>query len=302
MAHSTVFWKGALLLAPLALSIAAESAETPPPQAGYTTSNLREPVFDVAETAVRSVKLNNWLNENYASLDEARMISTRERLFYLIDSQIKHNFARTQRVLPAGSDLQLATLFSWAEKLGVYGGNLVFNQVRPDTMKPEPALMELPPGIRLSLHGDLFKLESDSGWQVSFPYYFMIGRVHDMPPKDGARTQLIMISTGAARDTSTTGHSQATLMLLYSPGTALAEFKSFWQPRIPIHSDDESVALGVRDLTSQRNFDEKLKLHREMVAWSTSKGAYGVIYAGNEGTYQWNRPHFIDFVSAVRSN
>ena len=229
-------------------------------------------------------------------------LRVRERVYYLIDSQIKHNFAQSQRVLPAGSDPQLAMLFSWAEKLGVYGGNLVFNQVKSETMKLQPALMELPPGIRLSLHGDLFKLESDTGWQVSFPYYFMIGAVRDMTTKNDARTQLIIISTGAARDSSKTGHSQATLMLLYSPGTALAEFKSFWQPQIPINSDDKSIALGVRDLTSQKNFDEKLKLHREMVAWSMPQGACAVVYLGNEGTYQWNRPHFIDFLSAVRSN
>ena len=34
MTHSTVFAKGVLLLAPLALSIAAESAETPPATGG----------------------------------------------------------------------------------------------------------------------------------------------------------------------------------------------------------------------------------------------------------------------------
>jgi len=302
MTRSTVSVK-LLLLALLPISNAAESAETPPPpQAGYTTSTLREPLFDWAETTVHSMKLNNWLIENFGSLDEARMIPVRERLYYLIESQIKHSFAQTGRVLPAASDQQLALLFSWAEKLGVYGGNLVFNQVKVETMKAEPALLELPPGIRLSLHGDLFKLESVSGWQVSFPYYFMIGAVRDMTTKNGARTQLIIISTGAAKDTSKLGHSQATLMLLYSPGAALADFKSFWQPQIPIDGNDESIALGVRDLTSQKNFDEKLKLHREMVAWSTPKGACAVVYMGNDGTYQWNRPHFIDFVRAVQSN
>ena len=220
--------KGALLLALLPISIAAEAADTPPPpQVGYTTSTLREPLFDFAETAVHSVKLNNWLNKKFASLDEARKAPVRERLYYLIDSQIKHNFARTQRVLPAGSDLQLAILFSWAEKLGVYGGNLVFNRVKTETIELEPPVLELPPGIRLSLHSDLFELQSDSGWQVTFPYYFMIGAVRDMATNDGGRTQLIIISTGAAKDTSKAGHSQATLMLIFSPGAKLPEFKSY---------------------------------------------------------------------------
>jgi len=305
MAQSTAFLKGALLLALLSIPIEAEAAETPPPlppQVGYTTSTLREPVFDFTETLMHSVKLNNWLIEKFASLDEARKAPLRERLYYLIDSQIKHNFAQTQRVLPVGSDLQLALLFSWAERLGVYGGNLVFNHVRTDTMKLEPALLEFPPGIRLSLHGDLFELESDTGWRVSFPYYFMIISARDLTTKDGARNQFFIISTGAAKDTSKAGRSQATLMLLFSPGAALPEFKSFWESQIPIRSEDESIALGVRDLTSQKNFDDKLNLHREMVAWSTPKGACAVVYLGNDGTYQWNRPHFIDFVSAVRSN
>ena len=304
MAQSTVLVKGALLLALLPISIAAGATDTPPPppQVGYTTSTLREPLFDFAETAVHSVKLNNLLNEKFASLDEARKAPVRERLYYLIDSQIKHNFARTQRVLPAGSDLQLAILFSWAEKLGVYGGNLVFNRVKTETMELEPPVLELPPGIRLSLHGDLFELQSDSGWQVTFPYYFMIGEVRDMTNNDGGRTQLIIISTGAAKDTSKAGRSQATLMLIFSPGATLPDFKSFWQSQIPIRSEDESLPLGVRGLTSQKNFDDKLNLHREMVAWSTPKGACAVVYLGNDGTYQWNRPHFIDFVNAVRPN
>jgi len=302
MARSTVFMIRALMPALLTMSLAAHAAEPPAPQAGYTSSTLREPVYDFAETAVHTVKLNNWLNENYASLDEARKTAARERLYYLIDSQIKHNFARTQRVLPAGSDLQLALLFSWAERLGVYGGNLVFNQLKTESMEPAPTSLELPPGIRLSLHGDLFELESDTGWQVSFPYYFMIGAVRDMVNKDGARSQLVIISTGTAKDSSKSGRSQATLMLVFSPGAALPEFKAFWQSQIPIRSDDESIALGVRGLTSQKNFEEKLKLHREMVAWSAPKGACAVVYLGNDGTYQWNRPHFIDFVSAVRTN
>ncbi len=304
MTQSTVFVKGALLLALLPISIAAEATDTPPPppQVGYTTSTLREPLFDFAETAIHSVKLNNWLIDKFASLDEARKAPLRERLYYLIDSQIKHNFARTQRVLPAGSDLQLAILFSWAERLGVYGGNLVFNRVKAETMELAPPVLELPPGIRLSLHDDLFELQSDSGWQVTFPYYFMIGAVRDMATNDAGRTQLIVISTGAAKDTSKTGHSQATLMLFFSPGATLPEFKSHWQSQLQIRSEDESLPLGVRGLTSQKNFDEKLKLHREMVAWSTPKGACAVVYLGNDGTYQWNRPHFIDFVNAVRPN
>lgn len=289
------------LIPAVALAAAAEGPAAVA-QRGYATATLREPIFSVAEVAVQSAAYNNWLNENYAKLDEQRIPAARERLYYLIDSHIKHTFAGGGGVLPGKHDLTLEILFSWAVPLGVYGGNLVYNAVKAEKSQAKAATLTLPPGEALTLNGDLFELSSDAGWKVSFPYYFMIGAVRDMTAQDGSRVQMTIISTGTARDSSRTGRSQATLMLLFSPGADFDAFMAFWKAQLPIDSGDERIPLGVRDLTSQKNFDDKLRLHREMVAWKTSKGAIAVVYLGNDGTYQWNRPHFIDFVRAIQAN
>jgi len=111
-----------------------------------------------------------------------------------------------------------------------------------------------------------------------------------------------IISTGASKDTSKAGRSQATLMLFFSPAAELAPFESFLKSQLAIKGTDEVAALGVRELKSQKNFDSALGLHREIVTWASPKGACAVIYLGNDGAYQWNRPHFIDFVRAVQTN
>jgi len=282
----------------------AHGADAPKetPQPGYSTAPLRESVFDMARVAVESATISNWLSEKYAALDEPRKERMRERLYYLIDSYIAQKYREEGAILSRKPDFMLETLFAWAEPLGVYGGNLVHAAVKDPKGQGEALVPDLPllPAMNLSLRGDLFNLKAD-GWEVAFPYYFMIGRVGNVPNAGGKPAEMVIISTGAAKDKSTTGHSQATLMVVYSAGGELAPFKAFWEKLIPISAGDERVELGVRGLTSQRNFDDKLQLHRELVAWKTPQGVIAVAYLGNEGTYQWNREHFLDFLRALRT-
>src|SRR6267378_8157373 len=107
-------------------------------QQGYSTEPLRDPIFDVAGVLVEATAINNWLNFNYRTLSPEQMKGPREHLYYLIDSRIKDTYARTGRVLPTEHDAILEILFSWTERLGAYGGSLVYNQLR------SPASPELP--------------------------------------------------------------------------------------------------------------------------------------------------------------
>lgn len=290
----------ASLLTAVALSVSA--SDTPPtgPQLGYSTAPLRNPIFDPARVAVETASFNNWLNENYGSLDSDQIAGPREHLYYLIDSHVKHTFASTGQVLPVAPDLVSELLFSWAERLGVYGGSLVFNRVRGPAAAQQKPLNALPKGIQLDLRSDLLHIQSDLGWSVSVPYYFMIGQVGDFRAANGLRTQLAVVSTGAAKDRGEQGHSQATLMLFYSPDADPAAFRAFWEREFEIVKSDDRVSLGVNDLTSQRNVERAGLLHRELVFLDAGRGALGVAYLGNDGTYQWNREHFLDFLRAVQ--
>ena len=283
-------------------AMSASGAETPKeiPQPGYSTAPLREAVLEMAPATLETLRIDNWLHANYASLDEQRRMKMRERLYYLIDSYVSHKFQEQGVILSKKPDAVLETLFAWAEPLGIYGGNLVYAAVKDPKSQPFSPDLPLLPGMSLSLKSDLFNLKS-TGWEAAFPYYFMIGQVGSIPDAGGKPAEMVVISTAAAKDGGKPGYSQATLMVAFSKDAELAPFKAFWEQHVPINAGDERVELGVRDLVSQRNFDEKLRLHREFVAWKTPQGSIAVVYAGIDGTYQWNRENFRDFLRVLRT-
>lgn len=126
----------------------------------------------------------------------------------------------------------------------------------------------------------------------------MVWNIGDTAKDGGPRTQLVALSTGAAKDKSEAGRSQATLMFLFSPDkTELLE--RYWRDQMGIDPEVEPKALGVRALTSRHVVYEPTKLHKEFTSWSDPSGSFAVVYLGIEGTYESNRPHFIDFVRAA---
>jgi hypothetical protein len=272
-----------------------------PAQQGYSTEPLRDPILDQAHVLVETMAFNNWLTSNYQGLSHDRWKGPREYLYYLIDSRVKDNYVRTGKVFPEEHDVILEQLFSWAERLGAYGGSLVYNRLRtPPFQEMSPAL-QLPQDISLALKDDLFTIKSDSGrWSISFPYYFMIWNVSDSDTKNGLHTQLIALSTGTARDNSKFGHSQATLLLIFSPTTDTDRFVPYWQHLFGIESNGPKEELSVRGLSAQYRVDPQTNMHTEFVSWSAKKGQFAVIYSGMDGTYQWNRQHFLDFLNALQ--
>jgi hypothetical protein len=289
------------LLAFLPLLASAAEQPAPVPQQGYSTATLREPLFDAAQVVLETARVNNWLVDNHEKVGKDQQAKVRERLYYLIDSHIKQEFAKTGRILPKEPDGQLEMLLSWAEPMGVYGGNLIYNAVkRADAPALSPTLLP-PEGMTLALRDDLLVVKSDLGWSVSMPYYFMIGKLSDIKVTTGQRTQFVIVSTGTAKDASDFGYSQATLMLMYAPQADSAEARKIWEQSMQIKPTDEHVALGVRGLVSQRNHLDEQKMWREIVSWSAPRGAITVAYMGNDGTYEWNRQHFIDFLRALQT-
>jgi hypothetical protein len=273
-------------------------------QGGYSTQPLSgPPLFDSARVTAESIALNNWLVSNYGSLSPERMAMPREHLYYLIDSRVKEIYANTGKVMPAGQDPVLSGLFSWAERLGVHGGALLYNRFRSSQFEDQSPQLSLPQGFSIELHGDLLRLDSASGgWSVDFPYYFMLWKVEELRAKTHQRMQIAVISTGAAKDKSKLGRSQATLMLIHAPGGKLNELLSFWEQRLEEKGFREQKDLGWNKLRSRYDYDAETKVHKELTGWSTPKGAFVVAYIGVDGTYQWNRPHFLDFMRAVRTN
>lgn len=269
-------------------------------QGGYSVTPLREPLFDESQLVVETTAINNWLGENFQRLTYEQMKGPREHLYYLIDSRVKQLYAAENRVLPAKNDRILETLFSWSESLGVFGGAYVFNAVKAPSSAAKTARMKLPEGIDLHLTNDVFTLRSNFGWSIMFPYHFMIWNVGDFTAKDGPRTQLVALSTGAAKDESQAGRSQATLVFMFSPEKH-ETFVRYWRAKMGIGANIKPAALGVKNLESRFVVDEATKMHKEFTSWSDATGSFGVAYIGIEGTYEWNRPHFIDFLRFTKT-
>lgn len=269
-------------------------------QGGYSVGPLREPLFDEASVVVETTAINNWLSANIKKLTYDQMKGPREHLYYLIDSRVKQIYASEKQVLPVKNDPLLEILFSWAEYLGVFGGANAFNAVKAPSSPAMIPGMKLPEGIDLQLAGDVFTVRSNRGWSITFPYYFMVWNVGDFAANDGPRMQLVALSTGAYTDKSQAGRSQATLIFLYSPEKHEA-FEHYWRGQMGIGADIKPSTLGVKELKSRHVVDETVKLHKEFTSWSDKTGSYAVAYLGIEGTYEWNRPHFIDFLRTIKT-
>jgi len=291
-----------LLIAALSL-LGLGSGPVAPVQGGYSTEPLSEPVFDPARVAVETTVFNNWLLSEYEGLGPESMKGPREHLYSLIDSWIPVIYERDGAVWPRETDIVLAILFSWSEKLGAYGGHLVHNALKPDTVEDLQPTMRVPDAFALSLEGDLLRVRSKAGgWSVAVPYYFMIWNMNAFDAVAGPRTELIAISTGAARHAGREGHSQATLMLMYGPGARIDEFAPYWSTKLGIEGSESAQVLPIRDLVSRKTLDTATGLRTELVVWQDTSGAFAIAYLGIDGTHQSNRPHFIDFLRAIRSD
>jgi hypothetical protein len=267
---------------------------------GYSVAPLRAaPAFSAKEIEVEARKFLVWLEANGPKLTREQMAGPREHAYYLIGERIKHIYAESEAILPARRDPVLQSLFMHADNLGVIGGAQIFAALKDPGTPGMPARALPPRAISVTLDGDRLRVSSEKGLSFSVPYYFMIWQAADQQRAEG-RLQLITLSTATARDVSAAGHSQATLQILFSPDGAAALPAELLRSQLQTGTVDPPAALGLRDLKSQHGFNPATKLHTEMVSWADASGAYLVTYSGMDGTYQSNRPHFIDFLRSVQ--
>lgn len=270
------------------------------PMEGYSSNPLKNPVFDYASVIVDSTAFNNWLNSNYSKLDAQAMNGPREHLYYLLSSYVSELNKKDGLILPKEHDLVLETLFSWSEKLGVYGANLFYNKLKNKNSKPMPELMKISDGIRISTQNDMYLVGSkDAVWSTKVPYYFMIVNINEFNATNGMKTQLVSISTGAAKDNTKVGRSQSTLMFIHSPSPDMNEFSNYWLTQFEISSKTESTPLGINGLESMSIYNKQTQLHKEISFLSSPNGVFLVAYLGMDGAFQTNRQHFLDFLSNI---
>jgi len=269
---------------------------------GYSAAPIAGPIFEPADVVVRTVRLNNWLNGNVEKLKGERKKQIREHLYYLINSHIKHLSAEGKSIFPDEGDAILPVLFSWSERLGVYGGHLVHNELKIAEWERQSATNIFPNDWALSLNDGLFTLASKQGaWSASYPYYFMVADAQNFVNTEGMPTDLVSFSTGSAHHADGQGYSQATLMLIHSPEAMLTAFSDYWLKAIGVSGKITKLLDTDQNANSSYFFDKNSKLHKEIVTWQGSRGVFAVVYLGIDGSYQHNRQHFLDFIASVRT-
>lgn len=281
----------------VALSACASGASAD--DRGYSTTPLKQPLRDAAENALEFTKFNNWLNTHYDSVPAERRQALKEHLFTIIDAHVKQLHERQGVIYPPDHDLILSGCYAWATRMGVFGADQVLKRLDATRASEVNLQVPSPEPIKLILDGEVFVLSSSGdAWRASFPYYFMPGDLREFETTNGVRTQLAMISTGFGRHADGKGYSQATIMLVHSPSASVAEFEDFWLTKFGLKAGDRMKEL-VRQMPGYRRYDATSKMHTEVVFPRAGSGAMAVSYMGLDGTYQWNRPHFDDFLARL---
>lgn len=285
-----------VLMAMGAIVILSDSISIAQNGKSYSREPLSDHVRNVAKNLLEFTAFNNWLNANYDSTPVEKQKGLKEHLYSIIDSHVKHYFASKESLLPADSDFVLTHCFTWATIMGVYGAHSVLEKLNPNIADSLQVTAPIPTSFNLTVQGEMIDLSSAWGnWRVDFPYYFMVLRLKQFKASNDLQTQTASISTGFGKHLRDDGYSQATIGIAYSPEGVSETFNTFWLEAFGL-SPENSTGESINGLSIYKIFDTSLAMHYELVFPKTTKGAMAVVFMGIDGTYQHNRPHFIDFL------
>ena len=120
------------------------------------------------------------------------------------------------------------------------------------------------------------------------------------PGPSGAWTEAIAISTGTAPDAAPPGYSQATIGLVVVSEADREAFEADWAGRLRVDAGKKAEPVAGTKYDSRASYDARTRMHTELIIVQSAKGAAAVFYGGLDGTYQANRPHFVDFLKRLR--
>jgi len=242
----------------------------------------------------------DWLRTRNPATFTGREQLIREHLYALIAQAVKQRFASTQTTEPATGDSALVQLFEWADRFGVHGASDVAKAI--GTKPVPPVTPQLTDGFQLTYSTPAFSLATDNGkWMVRFPYFFMVGDITRQRLANGIENDVATLSTlTAANSEPRGGASQATILILSAQTPDLPSYVAFWLQQLQVAPTD-TVSNPVPQATrAYRRFDTASGLWKEVVALQIPSGSMIVAYIGLDGTYQVNRPHFLDVLRSLR--
>ena len=266
----------------------------------YELRPLRAPTaFAVTSMPTEPGPFMSWLGTRANTLSEDGVSAAREQLFAIIAAAVKQRVRSGSPALAPSPDSLVAQLYEWGHRLGLPGARLVALRLGYSPRPSDPAPLETP-GISIRFDSMYTVVGEADGWMVRFPHYFMIGTASRQLLGNGAETGILVLSTLFAKDaTARPGASQATIMLL-SAGVPAPEMTAFWLQQLGMTPGDTVANTAHAAVRTYRARDSKTRMTKEMVVFAPAGRTILAVYAGNDGTYETNRPHFLDLLNSLR--
>ena len=235
-----------------------------------------------------------WLQQQSA-LSAEQLPGVRERLYAYISADARQRAASGRELIPVPGDSLLQDLFNWADRLGVPGSALVAQKL--DGSRSDSA--QTSPGFTISFDSLYTLVAVEEGWRIRLPYYFMIGATTRQTLANGVETSVAIISTLFAQDsTEIPGASQATIFIV-SALTSPAELTAFWLGQLSIQPTETMPTPTRSALRAYRARDAAIRMTKELVVFAPAGRTILFMYVGRDGTYEANRPHFIDVLNTL---
>ncbi|MEM6784060.1 MAG: hypothetical protein AAF624_10050 [Bacteroidota bacterium] len=273
-------------------------------QEPYSTDPLeRGPLMEYERVRSHATNALGWLDENYARLPQAQWPQVREDLYGLIASVAQRQYQQAGAV-GAPEDIPSATrLFSWANRVGVYGADLIAASLA-DSSQADSAAQAVPPFRPDSLFEVTYDAPflrfgaSDAGWSVRVPYYFMTwqlsrGAVQEHP------TDILVTSTLPEYNRTDEYASQSTLMLMVSEQDCDGFIPVLKQYGALGSGEPSTLVEGGTLYRVTPNDGIHNKVLAEFLVWSQETTCVVVHYSGLPGPFEANYVHFGDFVRAI---
>lgn len=261
---------------------------------------LRAPTaFAATSMPTEAEPFMSWLSSQASALPEDGVFAAREQPFAIIAADAKRRVRSGAPTLPPSPDSLVAQLYEWGHRLGLPGSRLVAQRLGFAPSSGDPKPIETP-GIRILFDSMYTVVGEADGWMVRFPHYFMIGTASRQLLGNGAETSVVVLSTLFAKDSTVRpGASQATIMLL-SASVPAPEMTAFWLQQLGIAPSDTAVNTSRSAVRTYQARDAQARMSKEMVVFSPAGRTILAVYVGNDGTYETNRPHFLDLLNTLR--
>ncbi len=266
----------------------------------YDARPLRSPAaYPSNRLPTEPAALVRWLEQNARTLPEEGIVAAREQIFAIVSADAKRRANAGTPVLPIGTDTSIARLYEWAHHLGLPGARLVALRLGSAPNATDPRSIDTP-GFTIAFDS-LYTLTADAdGWRVRFPHYFMIAVAQRQRMNDGLETSIAMLSTLFAKDsTRDPGASQATILLVSAPVPA-PQLAASWLEQLGMGSGDTIPNHSPGAVRTYRARNAVSRMVRELVVMAPPGRAIVVAYIGLDGTFETNRPHFLNLLATLR--